>query len=305
MMVLTCCLLFFLQLPADPGNLNSDADYLYWIELTQLQIAKTGDWGVSGEISPLIGLEPGRWMSPLNGLQDTVKMSNGKAIRFSDNELYLPRQSFRDGRLYFFMSILDRDDTTPDDLLLPARKIEIDLTNARFTHDAREFTKTFRRITEINTPLGHLFNTIEAQFRITRRLASQCNLPKDVFDLDAFLRQQNEIRWLRHKIFHFLDRQLVGGNEVGFLVLEGSADNADAAKKLADLFAESNLHEVTVLKGEVGACKEFHDFSILRRDYLALLDKLKTTKIQISILNQKEKASFPVTTPGSEANLDL
>lgn len=297
---LLCVLLVTAQ---DVAETDHQDDHFFWIELTEMRIDMTGDFGISGEVTPLIGVEPGRWDCPLSGVQDSVKMRNGVSMRFGGDSLYLPRHIMRPGRIAFGFCIVERDETSPDDVLLPPRLVEITLKDAAFKDDRAVLVRTFHCLTEINTPPGYAINEIEVTFRLMRRVARQLDVPKDAKDVDAFLRQRSEIRSLRRMLFHLFDAQIIGGMEVRLLTFEGSANDADAAASLARLLAEANLHEVRLMRHRVREHAGHPDFLALSQAYGDLLDRLEATPIAISVVHQKEPLTLPSIPEGADLRL--
>jgi len=183
---------------------------LYWVELQDVRLSYCGDPAGAGEVSILMAIGPGQMALMTQGSSDTVSAYTNHTTKVAGERLYLPQHWITNQTVTLYFMIRERDDHLPDDILVPPRRITVELNEQLFQEH-----KGFHRVDLVEdafkTEDGYETRKTSLGLHFFRKKAKDCLFRGA--DPDRFFSKENE-RTLYLQELRFLGTsQLIGGVE--------------------------------------------------------------------------------------------
>ncbi len=268
------------------GWCEADGGYCYWVRLQGLYVERSADFLGRGDYLPLIALEPGELFSLLPGFEASMQIREGKEKALDGHWYYVPTQLIEDGAMTLNVMLLDRDEDTDDDLVLPMRRHILRLD--------RDFPRSDRvsvEIPEMYVLDDRSSDSNQMRFRVElRRKPGPCrkDTPQGA-SADTAYRRENRLHHLRSRVFHYLDNPVIAGREA-LLFVENTTSSIEAAYQIA----QRNLHELVTLGMEIDRLEGTRGFEDLQYEFAQLIERLKKKRLPIKVPAQKGKSEQEV-----------
>lgn len=260
----------------------------YFIRLNGYHLSQRLDVFGWGELSPLIGLEAGDYyhLSPRG--QNMIDISNGEAKNFQGELYYIPQNLInKNNQFSLKIIVIERDEESPDDLVLPLRERSISLTSESFFLDSLRTDLSFQPFDDTVTNIPQ--NKQSYQFEILRD-SRDCSLdtPEGQAN-DLRFRLQNKLKQLHLHVKFYEEAFLSGGHEYQSyrlaMIQEGSLSDA---LDIAGTIASVNSSELISLGVRLEKLRKVENFSNVWREYQYLIRRLLGQKIIIQYMEEKK-----------------
>lgn len=183
----------------------------FHIGLRGLKIGKNPDAFFWDKVSPLIGLEPGRFYSLAPEGLTSVSMSGGKAGQLPGRYYYIPQHLISaDNQFSLWLMVVDPDDKTADDTVLPAVERKISLDDKHFSMRHHLISLNIEAFTDA---VAAIPNWLQFDLEVRRRAGECDKRSAEGAAMDREYRNRNEVKRLKDRVFHFDKPHLVGGRE--------------------------------------------------------------------------------------------
>jgi len=254
----------------------------FFIGLRKFEIAKGSDLFRSGDISPLIALEPGHFY-PL-APQQMEQAPQGEA--FPGQFYYIPR-GLVDAQQQFSlrMMVLDRDKDTPDDLVLPLTQRLISLAAEHFDTDARRVSVSFMPFVDDVQPES---NRMQFEFELRKRAGPCDEDTPEGRTADLGYRRQNELKRLLTRVVFYDQPHLVGGQEyLPYRTAQFKEHSQSTALAKAFDVASVNAAELIALGEEIRSVQGSPDFDDLWAEYVLLVQRLAQQQMIVQYMGRE------------------
>ncbi|MBK5971315.1 hypothetical protein Thiosp_03358 [Thiorhodovibrio litoralis] len=262
----------------------------HWIRLTGLEVGQTADFLSWGDYLPLIALEPGEFYSLLHGTEPSVELAAGRQHVIDGHWYYVPEHLINVGTMTLRFMLLDRDQGTDDDLVLPMRSHVVRLDQSFSKSGPLQF-----EIPELFVVDDQLKKSNAMRFRFElRRVPGHCGSGADAAAENTRYRRENRVHHLRTRTFSYFDDPVIAGRETKLFVDEKTTDAAAAFE-----IARRNLHELLTLGREIERLEGTQGFDELRFEFARLIATLKERRLQFSRVEQDgdERTTVWVSVP--------
>ena len=260
----------------------------YFIRLNGYNLDKKFDVFSWGELSPLIGLEAGDYFHLSPSGQNIINISNGEAKNLQGELYYIPQNLIDKNNTFSLkMMVLERDDKSPDDLVLPLSEKSISLTSKSFFLDSLRTDVTFQPFSYSVTNTAQ--NKQSYQFEILRDLRD-CSLDTTQGQAnDQHFRLQNKLKQLNLHVKHYEEAFLSGGQEYkSYRLASIKEDSLSDALDIAETIATVNSSELISLGLALEKLRKVENFSNVWREYRYLIQHLLKQKINIKYMEEKD-----------------
>lgn len=245
----------------------------FFVGLRGFSIEKNPDLLVWGELAPLLALEPGRFYPLAPHRMARLDAGSGRRDDVQGQLYYIPQHLIDDERNFSLrLMVVDPDEDTADDTLLPLSERLVSLAPAAFATNSRRVTLAYRPFADLNPPTA---NPMTFGFELRRR-PGLCDQDSDEGRAeDRLLRRQNEVRRLLVGVLVYEQPHLVGGREYRpyRLAEVKSRSSAGAVEKALDI-ADVNARELIDLGNEVRSLAGAPGFDELWEEYVSLVQRL-------------------------------
>lgn len=282
-------LLLPLLLASSPSEAGQS--YCYWIRLDGLYIEQSPDFLTGGDYLPLIGLEAGELYSLLSGSEKSIELPSKTEQKIDGHWYYLPPHLIDRSVLTLNVMVMDRDEDTDDDLVLPLRRHAIRLDQG-FSPSGRKQIE----IPELYILDDQMTKSNAVRFRFElRRAPGPCGSGSpEGMAADSANRKENRVHHLRSRIFRYFEEPVLAGREAKLFVVQETPDAASAYQ-----VARRNLHELLALGREVERLKGARGFEELRYELGRLIARLREKRVAFTLIEEhdgkrrKVRASAP------------
>ena len=262
----------------------------FFISLREFHVAEAADPFAKGNFSPLIALETGR-VYPLA----PERMAEAPhATRMVGRRYYIPRHLIDDaGRFSLWMTMIDHDKDTPDDLVLPQSKRPIALTDAKFEAGLKLVMVRFMPFADKLPPQS---NAQQFTFEI-ERTNGICDADSEAgLAEDRRLRLENELQRLWASVQFFDSFPTPGQEYLPYRV--NMVEKARMAGALANAFdmARVNAQELLALGQDLRQLSDLADFDKVWVEYTRLVHRLLAQTIPMRYRDDKglkKQSSIP------------
>lgn len=278
------------------GPSGAEESYCHWIRLTGLYIEQSPDFLARGDYLPLVGLEPGELFSLLSGSEESVRLPSKREQEIDGHWYYVPAHLIDDRTMILNVMMLDRDEDTDDDLVLPMRSHRVGLDQG--------FSPSGHK--EIEIPEVYILddqptksNEVRFRFELLRR-PGLCSLDGTRGEAaNSALRDENRVHDLRTRIFQYFDEPVIAGREAKLFV-DDEAKDAAAAYAIA----KRNLHELLGLGREVERLDGAKGFDELHHEFGRLIAILQEKRLRFSVVEKDgtQVRLVPMTAPALASN---
>lgn len=273
------------------GTAIAEQSHCHWIRLNGLYIEHSPDFLARGDYLPLIGLEPGELYSLLSGSEEAIELPSKREREIDGQWYYVPAHLIDRQEMTLKVMVLDRDEDTDDDLVLPMRShvVRIDQgfsPSGRMQIDVSEVYVLDDQTTKSNE--------VRFRFELQRR-PGPCSLEgPDAAAADSANRKANKVRHLRTRIFRYFEEPVLAGREAKLFV-DNETSNAATAYEIA----RRNLHELRTLGREVERLEGAEGFDDLRHDFGKLIARLREKRLAFTIVEADggKHRKIPATAP--------
>ncbi len=266
----------------------------YFIRLNGYHLSQRLDVFGWGELSPLIGLEAGEYYHLAPRGQHKIDISNGEAKNLQGELYYIPQNLIdKNNQFSLKMMVIERDEDSPDDLVLPLRERSISLTSESFFLDSLRTDLSFQPFDDTVTNIPQ--NKQSYQFEIIRD-SRNCSLNTAEGEAnDLRFRLQNELKQLHLHIKFYEEAFLSGGHEYEFYKLPMIQKNSlSDALSIAGTIASVNSSELISLGVTLQKLSKVENFSNVWREYMYLVRRLLGQKITIKYIEEKKWGKMEV-----------
>ncbi len=241
----------------------------YWLRLVEFSVERVPDLFGKGDFQPLLALEAGELYSLGDADGDEVESGSIPGYWF-----YLPAHLMEDGRFALRFMLIDRDDGTDDDLVLPMRTHYLPLPQGS---DGGGGTSVRLSESYVSDSQLSVTNHMEFVFEIETREGSCYGLSETDRANDRANRAANRMHHLLNRIKHYLRKPLVAGWESDTFTAVSCS-----SREGAYVIAQRNLHELIALGDEVYALAGADHFAGLAREFARLIRTLQSKTITVS-----------------------
>ena len=261
----------------------------YFIRLNGYNISQRLDVFSWGELSPLIALETGDYYNLSPPGKNKIDITNGEAKNLQGELYYIPQNLIdKNNQFSLKIMVIERDEESPDDLVLPVRERSISLTSELFFLDSLRINLSFEAFDDIvdNTPL----NKQSYQFEILRD-SQNCSLNTAEGEAnDLRFRSQNKLRKLHLHIKHYEESFLSGSHEYQSYRLPKkiSKKSLKNALDISRTIATINANELISLGTTLEKFNKVENYSNIWREYMYLVRQLLGQKITIEYMKEKK-----------------
>ncbi len=198
--------------------------------------------------------------------------------------------------------VLERDNDTADDLVLPFNERFIPLTPTSFVLDRLRVDVYFQQFGEFTTTRPR--NEQSYQFEIFRELG-ECSLDTAKGRAnDQRFRSENHLKRLYLRIKVYEEAFLRGGQEYqSYRVPNIRGYSLEEALDLTETIATLNSNELVSLGVELEKLRDVKNFSNVWREYKRLVQRLLKRKITIEYVEDKKKKEREVPSLNSHQDL--
>jgi len=260
----------------------------YFIRLNGYNITKRLDVFGWGELSPLIGLEAGDYFNLSPSGQNKIDISNGNSKNLQGELYYIPQNLIdKNNQFSLKIMVIERDNDTPDDLVLPLSERLISLTPESFFLDSLRTDVSFQPFGDPVSSAAQ--NKQSYQFEILRD-SRNCNIdtPEGQAN-DLRFRLQNQLKQLQLHIKFYEKAFLSGGNEYQSyrlpMIQKKSFSNA---LDITETVAAVNSSELISLGVTLEKLRKVENFFNVWREYMYLVQHLLSQKITIQYMEEKK-----------------
>ncbi len=256
----------------------------YFIRLKGYHLTQRADVFGWGELSPLISLEAGDYFHLSPSGQNIIDMSNGKAKNLQGELYYIPQNLIDKNKQFSLkMIVIERDNESPDDLVLPLSERYISLTPELFFLDSLRTDVSFQ-------PFGSsiTMNKQSYQFEILRDTRNCSPDTNEGRANDLRLRLENRLKQLHLHIKHYEEDFLSGGHEYQSYKLPMiKEESISDALDIAETVSTANSSELISLGVRLEKFRKVENFSTVWREYRYLVRRLLKEKIPIQYMEEK------------------
>lgn len=285
-------IIIFVLLSGFSGTVLADCFFLRLNGYVLTQRPDFIDWG---QLSPLIGLEAGRFyhLSPKG--KETTGFNSGQ-VKDLQGELYYIPQHLMDKKDQFSLRliVIERDIKNDDDLILPMRERSVSLAPKLFTINQRRVEMFFRPFGE--HPSKAPRNEQMYQFDILKN-SENCSLnTTDGRANDWRYRLENNLKRLRNRIKFYEQDSLTGAQEYRFYRLPLVEDwKMSKALHIANTVASVNSNELLSLGYQLEELRNIVEFEYVWQEYQQLVQRLY--KQNITVKYKKDKVWEEIEVP--------
>jgi hypothetical protein len=252
----------------------------HYIGMRGIDITYNPDLLTWDKVIPLIALEAGRFYSLGPERTMGVELHGGKARDLPGRFYYIPQHLIAgDGNFSLRIMLIDPDDTTPDDTLLPLTETPISLSAEKFSMDRQGVRVDYQPIWNAVHPSNPIHIDVEI-----RRRAGRCDQKSMEGILeDTERRGQNELKRLLDRVLNYTKPHLLGGREYRFYLKEKkvSAATYDLALAKALAIARANSRELIGLGRQIESLREIHGFERVWEEYRLLISQLASQAMSL------------------------
>lgn len=260
----------------------------YYIRLSGYHLTQESDIFSWGELSPLIGLEAGYYFHLAPSGQTTINISGREARNLQGELYYIPQGLIdKDKQFSLRVMVLDRDNDTADDLVLPLNERSISLAPESFVLDHLRVDAYFQQFGDLTTTRPR--HEQSYQFEILKD-SQNCSLDTaEGWANDQRFRSENYLKHLRLHIKFYEEAFLSGGQEyqsyrVPTLKTQSLANAMDIAKTIASV----NSSELIALGVSLEKLHKVENFPTVWKEYRRLVRRLLRQKITIQYKEEKK-----------------
>ena len=265
---------------------NTVAADCHFIRLNSYSMTQGQDVFSWGELSPMIGLKVGQFyhLTP-SGM---ISTKYGKVNKDYQGELYYIPQSLIDTNDMFTlrMIVVERDEDSKDDLVLPYRERSISLAPELFNASTRRVEVFFQPFNEdgINPR-----NEQSYKFDILKN-SEDCSLVTvNGRTNDSRYRLQNQLKHIRLHIKFYKRAFLDGGREYKcYRSPDIERQNLQQALDLAHIYASVNSNELISLGSKLKKLQGTENFSTVWNEYEWLVQSLYNDEIIVRYTEDKK-----------------
>ena len=247
----------------------------FFLSLREFHVAEAVDPFAKGNFLPLIALEAGR-VYPL-APERMAEAPHATPMR--GRQYYIPRHLIDDaGQFSLWMTMIDYDKDTPDDLVLPQSERSISLTDGKFEAGMKLVTLRFMPFADKLPPQS---NAQQFTFEIERKNGA-CDPDSEAgLTADRRLRRENELVRLRAGI-QFYDSCPIGGQDyLPYRVRAVEKTRWSGALASAFDMARVNAQELLVLGRDLRELADTADFDKTWVEYTRLVERLLAQNIPL------------------------
>ena len=266
----------------------------YFSRLNGYHLTQVSDLFTWGDLSPLIGLEAGYYFNLAPSGQHIIDISGGKASNLQGELYYIPQNLIdKNNRFSLRIMVLDRDNDTADDLVLPLSERSISLAPASFVLDRLRVDAYFQPFGDMTTTKPR--HEQSYQFEILRE-PQNCNMDTaEGRENDQRFRLENHLKRLSLRIKVYEEAFLSGGQEyLSYRVPVIKEYSLADALGIAETVAAVNSNELISLGTELEKLRNVKDFSKVWREYRRLVRRLLRQKITIYYREEKKHKKMEV-----------
>ncbi|MEA3490493.1 MAG: hypothetical protein U9R27_01185 [Campylobacterota bacterium] len=277
-LVLTLLISFFVK---------SVAADCYFIRLDGYHLTQGADVFSWGELSPLIGLEAGYYFHLSPRGQHIIDISRGREGNLQGELYYIPQNLIdKDNNFSLRIMVLDRDNDTADDLVLPLNERSISLAPASFVLDRLRVDAYFQQFGDYTTTRPR--NEQSYQFEILRE-PGDCSLDTARGRAnDHRFRLENHLKRLHLHIKAYEEDFISGGQEYqSYRVPDIRGYSLADALDITEIIAAVNSSELISLGVELEKLRDVKNFPNVWREYKRLVRRLLRQKITIQYREEK------------------
>lgn len=267
----------------------SDKTYAdcHFLRLNGYRLSQQPDFFHWGELSPLIGLEAGRFYNLSPSGMETTGISS-EVVKDLQGELYYIPQHLIDEKNYFSlrMMVVELDKDNPNDTILPLREYPISLAPELFnlnTYRASVFFQPFGdNLTSPRNEQAYHFNILKN--------SEDCSLNTSQGRInDRRFRLENDLKRLMLRIKYYDHHPiLIGGQEYQLYKLPTVQNHKLAeALKTASLYAAVNTSELLTLGMELEKLNKVKNFQIAWKEYIQLMQRLYQHHFTVNYTEEK------------------
>jgi len=260
----------------------------YYIRLSGYHLTQESDIFSWGELSPLIGLEAGYYFHLTPSGQHIIDISSGKASNLQGELYYIPQDLIDKNKQFSLrVMVLDRDNDTADDLVLPLNERSISLAPESFVLDRLRVDAYFRQFGDLTTTRPR--HEQSYQFEILREPQDCSPDTAEGRANDQRFRSENYLKHLRLHIKFYGEAFLSGGQEYqSYRVPTLKTQSLVNAMDIAETIAAVNSSELIALGVSLEKLRDVKNFSDVWREYRRLVRRLLRQKITIQYREEKK-----------------
>jgi len=266
----------------------------YFIRLSGYHLTQGSDLFSWGELSPLIGLEAGYFFHLTPSGQHIIDISSGKATNLQGELYYIPHNLIdKNNHFSLRIMVLDRDNDTADDLVLPLNERSISLAPASFVLDRLRVDAYFQQFGDLTTTKPR--HEQSYQFEILREPEDCSPDTAEGRANDQRFRLENHLKRLNLHIKVYEEAFLSGGQEYQSYRIPNIREYSLAdALDIAEIIAAVNSSELISLGVALQKLHDVENFSNVWRNYRRLVRRLLRQKIPIQYMEEKKRKNIEV-----------
>lgn len=256
----------------------------YFISLQEFHVTKSADLFSKGNFSPLIALEPGR-LYPL-APEYEIEAPHGSMMQ--GRKYYIPQYLIDDdNRFSLRLMMVDLDDDTPNDLILPPSERSISLAPGGFKNGSRLVALDF---VPFSDEARKRANAQRFTFEINSQAGACDEASSAGLTADRDLRRNNELLRIHARVmFYERPYPVVGQNYLPYRIGNVEGPRMGTARKSAFDVAWVNARELIALGKQVRILQESSGYKRVWRDYTNLVKQLMLGKIELRYRDKAKK----------------
>lgn len=271
--VLTSWLLSVLAQP-------SSAD-CYYVSLQKFKVKESADVLSWGNFAPFIALEVGH----LYPLAPEGKLEAPHDTEMTGRRYYVPRHMIDStGAFSLWLTMIDYDEDTPDDIVLPLTKKSIILNNDSFISGPRSFTLEYTPFGDLHPPHS---NSQQFTFKIERQQKG-CNYDSEQGRVeDSLFRRENELKRLRAHVLGYENYPGDSQEYHSYRVKEVEERRLESALPRALDMASINARELITLGDALRELSDIPGYERVWSEYAELIRVLWAQEIPLRYRDEK------------------
>ncbi len=240
---------------------------------------------------PLIGLERGETYSLLSGSEKSLELPATREQQIDGHWYYVPAHLVEKGAMTLNIMLLDRDEDTDDDLVLPMRRHSIRLDGDFSRSEPLQIEIPESYVLDDRSPK---INRMRFRFELQRKPGLCGSEPSLGAATDSAYRKENRLHQLRTRLFRYFETPLIPGREARLVI-----DNATRDGETAYGMAGQNLHELLTLGREVEQLEGVVRFDELRQEFGKLIAVLQNKRLTFTVAEKtgESRRQVSVTAP--------
>ena len=256
----------------------------YFISLQKFYVTKSADLFSKGDFSPLIALEPGRFYP----LAPEYKVEAPHGTMMQGRKYYIPQYLIDDdNRFSLRLMMVDLDDDTPNDLVLPPSERSISLASDNFKNGSRLVTLRFAPFSDEARKRA---NAQRFTFEINRQDGACDEASAAGLAADRNLRRSNNLLRIHARVMFYDRPHPVGGQDyLPYRIGKVEAPRISAALAHAFDVARVNARELIALGKQVRTLQASPGYKRVWLDYTSLVKRLMLGKIELRYRDENKK----------------